>query len=274
MVRKTVDILKWCTAIVRPAIAVGAILWLGPVACTQTAPTGGESGTSARTVWGEPDLMGVWKSDKLGARDGQDSFNLTQLEGLYRPEGRARMKALSAQDDPSALCRPHAFPRAAALGWPVQILQSPGKVFVFSEAFMTHRIIPTNGEHLPPTHLVPMWLGDSAARWEGDTLVVDVLSFNGETWLAGSQDKPTGSSTGVWPTSEEMHVVERWRRVDADTLEYQARVEDPAMLTAPWETPVVTLRRQPDKKIKEVKCLIDNPQVTPDPAMYLAQFGR
>jgi hypothetical protein len=97
-------------------------------------------------------------------------------------------------------------------------------------------------------------MGDSAGRWDGDTLVVDVISFNGEGWLASPQDKPTTASTGVWLTSASMHITERWRRVDADTLEYRATVEDAEMLTMPWETPAVTLKRQPLDRIDEVIC--------------------
>ena len=103
-------------------------------------------------------------------------------------------------------------------------------------------------------YLFPSHLGDSTARWEGDTLVVDVISFNGEGWLASAQDKPTSASTGVWLTSAAMHVVERWRRIDADTLEYRATVEDPEMLTMPWETPTITFKRQSTDRIEEALC--------------------
>ena len=111
-------------------------------------------------------------------------------------------------------------------------------------------------------------MGDSTARWEGDTLVVDVISFNGEGWLASPEDRPTNASVGAWPTSDVMRVIERWRRVDADTLEYQARVEDPTMLTLPWETPTVTFTRQSVDRIEEVMCRPED-----GPATYLARLG-
>ncbi len=141
------------------------------------------------------------------------------------------------------------------LGHRVQIVQSPGFAFVFTEAYPVARIIPTTGRpHTSEQYLFPNYMGDSTARWEGDTLVVDVTSFNGEGWLAGPQDRPTNASTGVWPTSPAMRVTERWRRLDADTLEYQATVEDPQVLTMPWETPRVTLTRQSVDRIEEVLC--------------------
>jgi hypothetical protein len=216
--------------------------------------------------------MGVWQGPKLGATPEQDSFNLTQLERLYRPEARAKMTQISATDDPAQSCVPQPFPRAAVLGGPIQIVQRPGMMLVLTEAFHTFRYVPTDGRgHQSNDYLFPTFVGHAAGRWEGDTLVVDVIRFR-QPWLAGSGDRPTQTSTGVWPTSEALRVVERWRRVDPDTLEYQARVEDSSMLTAPWDSPRILLKRLPSNQIGEVKCLVDDP-VTP-PASYLAQFGR
>jgi hypothetical protein len=222
-----------------------------------------------RTQWGEANLAGVWRAEPLGASAGRDTFDLTTLEGLYTPETRVRMTELSAEDDPTMRCAPPAFPRAAMLGHPIQIIQSPGFAFVFTEAYPVFRTIPTTGRpHTAAEYLYPTYMGDSTARWEGDTLVVDVTAFNGEGWLASAQDRPTNTSTGVWLSSDAMHVVERWRRIDADTLEYQARVEDPAMLTLPWETPTVTFERQSGDRIEEVMCRPED-----GPATYLARIG-
>jgi len=244
------------------ALAVGAATLLGlRVAMAQDEAT--------RTPWGEPNLAGVWRAAPLGARAGSEPFDLATLEGLYTPEARARMAGLSAEDDPILQCAPPAFPRAAMLGHPIQIVQNPGYAFVLTEAFPVYRIIPTTGRpHTEAQYLYPTYMGDSAARWEGDTLVVDVISFNGEGWLAGPEDRPTDASTGAWPTSGAMHVVERWRRVDADTLEYQATVEDRDSLTRPWETPTVTFERQAVDRIDEVLCQQDD-----DPTTYLDRLG-
>ncbi len=253
------------------AVAIAALLVGVRMATNENGAAGGATAGSfaARTAWGEPNLAGVWKGEPLGAGSGRDTFNLTTLEGLYKPEARARMKELSAEDDPTMRCAPPAFPRAAMLGHPVQIIQRPGFAFVFTEAYPVFRIIPTTGRpHTSGQYLFPNHMGDSTARWEGDTLVVDVISFNGEGWLASGQDRPTNASTGVWLTSDAMHVVERWRRIDADTIEYQARVEDPQMLTAPWETPTVTLKRQSVDRIEEVLCRPED-----GPATYLTRLG-
>ena len=179
------------------------------------------------------------------------------------------MKELSAEDDPIMRCAPPAFPRAAMLGHPVQIIQSQGFAFVFTEAYPSSGSFRRPGGRTPRSSICfPHYLGDSTARWEGDTLVVDVISFNGEGWLASAQDRPTNASTGVWLTSDAMHVVERWRRIDADTLEYQARVDDPKTLTMPWETPTVILKRQAVDRIEEALCRPED-----GPATYLARLG-
>jgi len=247
------------------AALVGAALWSG----CRGASNDGAGGAAARTSWGEPDLTGVWQAPALGARPGQDTFNLAALEGLYTPDARARMQKMSAKDDPALQCAPPPFPHAAKLGHRIQIAQSPGFAFVFTEAYPVARIIPTSGRpHTPAEYLFPSYMGDATAQWEGDTLVVDVISFNGEGWLAGPQDRPTSASAGVWLTSPGMHVVERWRRVDAETLEYRARVEDPDLLTMPWETPTITFRRQPVDVIDEALCRPED-----GPETYLARLG-
>jgi hypothetical protein len=253
--------------VVAAAAVVGAGLWIG----VRNAGNGADGGTApaGRTAWGDPDLSGVWRGEALGARSGQDTFNLAALEALYLPDARARMQKLSAKDDPTLQCAPPAFPRAAMLGRHVQIVQSPSFTFVFTEAYPVARIIPTTGRpHTPAEYLFPTHMGDSTARWEGDTLVVDVLAFNGEGWLAGPLDKPTSASPGIWPMSPATHIVERWRRVDADTLEYQARVEDPEILTMPWDTPAVTLKRQPVDVIDEALCRPED-----GPETYMARLG-
>ena len=251
----------------RPALAVAAgVILLGAVAMA----AGGQAGkqTPARTTWGEPDLSGVWKGQTLGASSGRDSFNLTALEKLYKPAARAKMKAASAKDDPTLRCIPPPFPRAAMLGHQIQIVQKPGFAFVLTEAYPVARIIPTTGRgHTAAQYLFPSYLGDSTAKWDGDTLVVDVLSFNGEGWLASGHDKPAAGSTGVWLTSAAMHVTERWRRTDADTLEYRATVADPQMLTASWQTPAVMLKRQPIDRIDEVLCRTED-----GPDSYLSRL--
>ncbi|MQA30651.1 MAG: hypothetical protein GEU82_12580 [Luteitalea sp.] len=101
----------------------------------------------------------------------------------------------------------------------VQIFQIPGHVVLLYEMIHEARIIPTDGRpHLDTA--VRQWLGDSRGRWEGQTLVVETTNFTDRTSFRGS--------------SENMRLVERFTRIDADTIDYRFTVEDPATFTRPW----------------------------------------
>src|SRR5438874_13461301 len=86
-----------------------------------------------------------------------------------------------------------------------------------------YRQIYTDGRKLPADPQ-PSWLGNSVGRWEGDTLVVDVTGFNDKTWLAG---------TGTFH-SDQLHITERYTRIDKDQINYDVTMEDPSVLTKPW----------------------------------------
>ena len=107
----------------------------------------------------------------------------------------------------------------------VQILQVPGYVVIFNEMIHNARIIPLDGR---PHGALRQWSGDSRGRWEGETLVVETRNFLRETSLGGS--------------SRDTHVVERFRRIDPDTVVYEFTVEDPNNFTRPW-TATMPLRR-------------------------------
>ncbi len=117
----------------------------------------------------------------------------------------------------------------------VQILQAPGYVVVFNEMVHNARIIPLDGG---PHGALRQWSGDSRGRWEGETLVVETRNFLRETSLGGS--------------SRDTHVVERFRRVDPDTVLYEFTVEDPNNFTRPW-TAMMPLRRT-DGTLFEYAC--------------------
>ena len=99
-----------------------------------------------------------------------------------------------------------------------QIVQTPDAVMILTEMVHDARIVRMNAQHLPPTFR--RWMGDSVGRWEGDTLVVDTTNFTDKTRFRGS--------------TENLHVVERFTRVDDRTLLYQFTVDDPATWTKPW----------------------------------------
>jgi len=112
-----------------------------------------------------------------------------------------------------------------------QILQTPGYVVIFSEMIHEVRAIPLDGRpHLPQN--VRQWNGDSIGHWEGDTLVVDTTNYNGKGMIATSA--ATARIRGIHE-SEALHVVERFKRVDANTISYEVTIDDPNMFSAPWK---------------------------------------
>jgi hypothetical protein len=99
-----------------------------------------------------------------------------------------------------------------------QIVQTPDYLMILAEGVHDARIIRIGGRHLPAS--MHQWLGDSVGRWEGDTLVVDTTNYS-----------PKGSFHG---SSARLHVVERFTRVDQNTIGYRATIDDPGTWTAPW----------------------------------------
>jgi len=208
------------------------------------------SGSIPRLPDGKPDLTGVW--GQMGFGGGDDG--LADLEDAYAPAARAQQEKLVESDDPLFRCMPYGVPRSILSSpWPFQIVHRTGMMVVMTEYYHAFRLIPTDGSGHPPD-VLPTYFGDSVGRWDGDTLVVDIIGFNGKTWLADARDRPRPTSRGIWLHSDALHVTERWRLADADTLEYQAVVEDSKMLTRPWTSPVKTLKRQPFGKIGEGMC--------------------
>jgi hypothetical protein len=111
----------------------------------------------------------------------------------------------------------------------VQITQGEGYVALLIEMGHEARIIPTDGRpHLPPD--VRLWKGDSRGHWEGDTLVVETTNFSNKNSFRGS--------------SENMKLIERFRRADADTLIYQFTVEDPDTWARPWTVEIPVTKSQ------------------------------
>jgi hypothetical protein len=136
----------------------------------------------------------------------------------------------------------------------IEIMQAPGYVVIRLELVHETRIIPVDGR--PPLAAeIRHWLGESRGRFEGNTLVVETTNFNGESpmLIVGPGAKPL-------PTSEQLRIVERLTRVDADTIDYEIAVEDPAMLTRPWKA-AFPLELDPDYRFFEYACHEDNSAV-------------
>jgi hypothetical protein len=220
-----------------------------------------------RTADGHPDLSGVWwpgrdvpiapLASPAGAppRSAATAPPLAprprpqRFSSLYQPWAVEKAKTLSDKDDPALRCVPVAFGTLGVslygLGFVGQIVQTPNLVVMLTETYHSFRLIPTDGRK-HRDDVAPGFRGDSVGRWEGDTLVVDTTNFADSNWMVAEGE--------VSFHSDALHIVERYRRVDKDTLEVDAMVEDPKVLTGPWKVPTQTLRLAPFDQIMEVGC--------------------
>ena len=167
----------------------------GPIASKRSTNAGSSSPSSIkRTADGKPNLAGVWQSggvSLLGEPGSRPALPPPAIpppprEPLaYQPWAVEKNKQLNATDDPIAHCLLPGVPRVITMPMPLEIVQTPTRVVILYEAFRAYRIIPINDQLKHPDDLVPTWMGDSVGRWEGDTLMVDVIGFNDKTWLSG-----------------------------------------------------------------------------------------
>src|SRR5215467_11261267 len=213
----------------RVTLALAAIIALASPAAAQwknMPPTPNRSGPPPRTADGKPDLSGVWQAD------GQTYF--FDLAAGLKPEDVVALpsaRALQQQrednlhgDDPLARCLPHGVPRINTNGlFPFKIVQTQALVVVLYEQLNLFRQVFLDGRTLS-TDVNPTWLGYSTGKWDGDTLVVDTRGFNGKIWL---------DQLGR-PTTERLHVTERFRRPDYERLTIDVTIDDPGAYTKPW----------------------------------------
>ena len=230
-------------------LALSATLTLSPSLFAQTADQQGM--TKVEPAAAAADLSGLWTR----LRDPSHSpINLDFGKAIspMTPWGEAKFKAANSVyrssspstvlSDPIYSCFPPGVPRIYLLNFPVQIVQTPGQVIMLFEFDHFVRRIYTDGRP-HDKDAGALWMGDSIGKWEGDTLVADTVSFN---------DKTTLDRDG-YPHSDAMHLVERMRRVDHDSLVVDLTVDDPKAYTKPWGASW-RLNLLPDDEIIESVC--------------------
>jgi hypothetical protein len=220
---------------------------------------------------GKPNFSGVWQPNSTTPGTWEEANRGTGVGGTGldksapvapsssdRQTGQgapyqdwAAVKVLEAYsrrgiDDPTAQCLPPGIPRLYSVGlFPVEFAQLPNRIVILYEYMNVFRVIPFASKH--PDDLEPTYLGDSIARWEGDTLVVDATSFNDKTWLVGA---------GTFH-SEQMHITERYKRVNKDRIDYEAVIEDPVVLTKAWIYRTSLMLRD-GTRVREYPCAENN----------------
>ena len=252
--------------------AVVAIVWLAPVPAAGQAPaTATKSWNPPRTPDGQPDMQGIWGNRGVNSYDLEHGMSdahlrITGIQQNWRPaivdppDGKfpyqpwAAAKRKEIQDnyltltkleyvDPHTLCFLSGIPRVFYQG-AFQILQPPGYVVFLEEFNHGSRVVPLDG-HPHVGGNIELWMGDSRGHWEGNTLVVDVTNNNDRTWwdVVGSFH------------SNALHIVERYRFVNADTINYEATFEDPKVFTRPFKMALL-FERNEDKayEVMEFAC--------------------
>lgn len=235
-------------------VATAALLIL-PAAMVAQMPAE-QAGAKAQSAasFDSHDLSGMW-----------DFFNKLPGQGLYAtpskdhppftPWAQARYdaakpgygpKAQPGGNDPILQCDPTGIPRILFFPQPHEIVQTPDRMFMFFERDHAFRQIWTDGRpHAKDPE--PTWMGDSIGHWDGDTFIVDTVGFNDKSWLDFYGD----------PHSDQMHLVERYKRVDHDTLTMQLVIDDPKAYTQTWvsDTKIFKLLSGKDAAMEELFCV-------------------
>lgn len=204
------------------------------------------------------DLSGVWMQYPDGDVPGVPGMNAVsnRTRPPLTPWGQARFDAAKplvgpravpgVENNPELRCYPDGPPKLLNLPNPFEIVQIPGRVLMFFELGHVWREIWTDGRPLPKNP-DPTYLGYSVGHWEGDTFVVDTVGLNDKLW-----DDSYGN-----PRSDETHLVERYRRLNHDTLELQITIDDPKAYTKPWISPPKLHKLEPGWEIAEWFCVVD-----------------
>jgi hypothetical protein len=225
------------------AVVVAAGLSAVPSAQRDFQPP---AGPTPRTAAGKVDFSGVWSKPYVPdmSKDGKDQKGMATLP--FTPWGEGEWKKYdAAEGDYTGACLPFGMTRSVNTPEPMQIVQTD-KYFTFLfEQNSWFVVVPIDGR--PHRQGIATWFGDSVGRWDGDTLVIDTVNFNGRTRL----------DTIGHPHSDQLHVVQRFSRPDLGHIAYQITVEDPKTYTQPIvNTRTFTLR--PDWEMMEYSCEENN----------------
>ena len=237
-------------------LAFGSLAcWAQPVASTlKRAPDG------------KPDLNGVWQAMNTANWDllphGSAPGAVSSLgaigaippgEGVveggvipYLPAAAARKKENFDRrwtDDPEIKCYLPGVPRANYMPYPFQIVQGANTLlFTYSYAGAVRTVRMNTKQESP----VDSWMGWSVGRWDGDTLVIDVTSFNDQTWFDRAGDFH----------SDKLHVVERYTPRGPDVIDYEATIEDPEVFSRPWKISMPLYRHlEKNAHLLEFQCI-------------------
>jgi hypothetical protein len=237
---------------------LGAALALASLTFAQTGKVSEAAKTQGAAEPLSHDLSGVWMQYPQGDVPGTPGMNTVNQR--FRPPltlwGQARLdaarplvgpKAIPGEENsPSLKCDPDGPPKVLNHPNPFEIVQIPGRMFMFFEEQHIWRTIWADGRPLPKDP-DPSYLGYAVGKWEGDTFVVDTIGFNDKDWADAYGN----------PRSEQTHLTERYRRLNRDTLELQVTIDDPKSYTKPWVSPPKLHKLEPGWELAEWFCVVD-----------------
>lgn len=236
---------------------------------SETAKAATESsGPIPRTLDGRPDLSGVWDHPFVidMGKDGRNDACGAEMKGCsQKSDGPLPMTPWAAnwsknydpaRYDATGHCNPMGYTRSMNAPVPTEIVQTPKEVVFLHESMFAFHVVYLDGRTHPTADEAPetKWYGHSIGHWEGDTLVVDTVGpfFATPRMLL---------DTAGHPVSEDLHVVEHFRRIDATHLGYEVTVSDPKMYTKPFTNVRTWVLMPKDEEILEYVCTENNKEV-------------
>lgn len=241
-------------AVLFTGLCSGAFAQQAPRVVSSARPAGFTN--LPRTAQNRPNFQGIWQAQGRAAYDLLDhpaTHDMAPGKGVvvggeipYQPWAAAKKLenfANRKSADPLGNCYFPGVPRVMYLEFPFQIFQTSDHVAMIFEWSLVHRLIYTNGK--PSLHEgIESWMGDARGRWEGDTLVVQVRDQNDKTWfdMAGNFH------------SDAIRVTERFTMLDANTIQYEATIDDAKVFTKPWKISVPLIRQTKMDRILEYQC--------------------
>ncbi len=196
----------------------------GGRAANRAKPDWPPEGPAPRNAEGKPDIQGAWAPNAI-----RQNVNLvgTGVDVPFQDWAKKVYedhKSNISRDDPEARCLPPGVPRMSTTPYPFRIVQVPGLTLIVYEggAHIWRQIFTDGRPHQKDPN--PSWLGDSIGHWEGDDFVVDTVGFNGKAWI---------DEAGL-PTTDKLHVIERFHRDDLGHMTITHTVDDPGAYTKPW----------------------------------------